>query len=766
MVIWSHFTLLTDPNNFFLKDSGDGFKNYFTVIYHVKHDSTYSHFQGMNYPYGEQVVFTDNQPLISNGIKFISNNFIDISGHTVGIINYLMLISIVLSCFFLYQIFRKFHIPEIWAVLFASGIGFMAPQIHRMMGHYAPAYGFVIPLLILLWLRFKDQSTVKNSLVLAVLILLASLLHMYYFALCGAFLILYLLFTLMINRNREQLKFAIRHGLIQIGLPLLFLMIWFYFTDSVTDRPADPYGFLVFKAVWRGIFLPIGYPLGSLIHSVYPIKEVEWQGIAYIGVIPGVFFIKYAFSSMHKFVKSKGKDITGIQGDTSLNYLLFISLFILLFSLRIPFIFNLEFLVEYLGPLKQFRGIARFAWVFYFGMCIVGFIMFYRWVNHKFTNENLRLIILIAGAGWLHYEANLFHNMEPFYELTTIPALQDKSNPSYHPSPILKVQAEAYQAILPLPYFHIGSENIFGKDPKSTVARNTMVASIISGLPSIGVMMSRTSLSQTLKNLNLVLEPYGPYNVFQDYPSSKPILLWIQSDVKLNRHEKALANLARVVYRDREVTLSELHIQGFYNGLNHQYWASREESRDSSLYPIGGFMTTDSVLNFYHEYEIDEDGGITKWATEIGSGNIRDTNVIFEGLIPEQDAILYTLSLSVKFAEDLHPTTRLMYDEWNVKGELIHTESRSYGELIKLLDYNWALIEFKFTPHAPGNRLRFSLTKDTYHDMVIKWNDLLIRPAKNDIYYVRDGDVVYKNGRMYGVEYFLMDGEVIGQNAY
>ena len=135
MVIWSHFTLLTDPNNFFLRDSGDGFKNYFTVIYHVKHDSTYSHFEGMNYPYGEQVVFTDNQPLVSNTIKFISQNIVDISDHTVGILNYLMLISIVLSCFFLYQIFRKFQIPDIWAVLFAAGIGFMAPQIHRMTGH-------------------------------------------------------------------------------------------------------------------------------------------------------------------------------------------------------------------------------------------------------------------------------------------------------------------------------------------------------------------------------------------------------------------------------------------------------------------------------------------------------------------------------------------------------------------------------------------------------------------------------------------------------
>ncbi len=52
---------------------GDGMKNYFTYLYHIKYDSTFWVFEGMNYPFGENIVFTDNQPLLSNIVKWIYN---------------------------------------------------------------------------------------------------------------------------------------------------------------------------------------------------------------------------------------------------------------------------------------------------------------------------------------------------------------------------------------------------------------------------------------------------------------------------------------------------------------------------------------------------------------------------------------------------------------------------------------------------------------------------------------------------------------------
>ena len=63
--------MLHSPNSHFLKSSGDGFKNYFTPWYHITYDEGYTWFEGMNYPWGEHIVFTDAQPAIVNTLKFV-----------------------------------------------------------------------------------------------------------------------------------------------------------------------------------------------------------------------------------------------------------------------------------------------------------------------------------------------------------------------------------------------------------------------------------------------------------------------------------------------------------------------------------------------------------------------------------------------------------------------------------------------------------------------------------------------------------------------
>lgn len=73
----------------------------------------------MNYPYGEMVLFTGNQSAIANTIKFISENITDISLYTIGIVNLLMLFSIVIAALFIFLIFRDLYelLHGNWALL-------------------------------------------------------------------------------------------------------------------------------------------------------------------------------------------------------------------------------------------------------------------------------------------------------------------------------------------------------------------------------------------------------------------------------------------------------------------------------------------------------------------------------------------------------------------------------------------------------------------------------------------------------------------------
>lgn len=127
--LYDHYQpYLTDPNHTYFNIYGDGYKNYFTLYYHVKHDSTYSHFEGMNYPKGEHVLFTDGQTALANTLKFISRNIVDISDYTVGIMHYAIVLSFLIGAVFIFLTFRRLGLPAWFGALAALGMMLMSPQ--------------------------------------------------------------------------------------------------------------------------------------------------------------------------------------------------------------------------------------------------------------------------------------------------------------------------------------------------------------------------------------------------------------------------------------------------------------------------------------------------------------------------------------------------------------------------------------------------------------------------------------------------------------
>ncbi|HIA37563.1 MAG TPA: hypothetical protein EYM84_01105 [Flavobacteriales bacterium] len=746
LLIVFHGKLLQAPNTYYLGDFEDGFKNYYSVIYHIKYDSTYSHFEGMNYPYGEQIVFADAQPLLSNALKFISENIIDISPYTVGIMNIIMLLSIMLTCLLLYKIFGHFKVEKPWSILFAIGIGFMAPQIHRIVGHYGLSYGFVIPLIIYLWVLYTKMPSIKNSMILGLAVLLVSLLHLYYFALSGFFLTICFLLSLMKKQNTKANIKKVLHLFLAVIVPFIVIQVWFLLTSEVHDRPSNPSGFLTYKSRWEGVFLAIGYPLGNLIHNyITPIRPVHWEGISYVGAIPFLFFLNYLmklFASPFRNGLNYARKISGIK---RLNVAFTSAFLLLLFSFGIPFILGLDFLLEYMGPFKQFRGIARFSWVFFFVLNIITFTMIYLNVSARNIGRNKKHLILISLTAILFYEAHAFQTTRPFYHYNRI---EDLEKPTNNTNPINNVDLNKFQAIIPIPYFHIGSENL-GRNPHGDITKNVMVASILTGMPSTGVMMSRTSLSQTIANIQVVEEPYGPLPVLEKLVSTKPFLLWIEKNEKINEGENELIRLGEMVYSDDNIELRKLTISALENRLTAKKTTVAAELTDSGLFHVNHFLANDSALNFYHNSFDDSITTFYYKGRGAKSGKMKDQTNFFHGKIPLQDSIEYTLSFWTYFGKDIYPTVRLHFEEYSNAEEPIYKDTRSIAEQAVIIDGLWALIEYKFKPNSPLNTVSFYLTKKVYKDYPIYIDEILIRPSTNNIYKNLEGGSIYKNNRYY-----------------
>src|SRR4030043_1700244 len=88
-ILWIFFGNLFSPiNKICFAKEGDGLQSIINMTYHIRYDTSYLRCNSMNYPYGEHVFFTNNQPVISNTMKFITKNIVDVSGYTLGVINF------------------------------------------------------------------------------------------------------------------------------------------------------------------------------------------------------------------------------------------------------------------------------------------------------------------------------------------------------------------------------------------------------------------------------------------------------------------------------------------------------------------------------------------------------------------------------------------------------------------------------------------------------------------------------------------------------
>ena len=208
------------PNSTFMGSSHDGLKNYFTPWYHAKHDSSMVWFEGMNYPYGDHIVFADAQPLLSNSIRVTG-----LADKTMAIMNLLMLLSLIPTGWLLFRILRRWKV-EVWgAALSAAAIAFLSPQLLRMNGHYALAYSFVVPLIWHLSLRFWDLPNAKRSLALASVIFIMGWLHPYYVMISAIFLSAFWLFQTVLAWKDMRFLQRVLHFGIQVILPVLAFFI-------------------------------------------------------------------------------------------------------------------------------------------------------------------------------------------------------------------------------------------------------------------------------------------------------------------------------------------------------------------------------------------------------------------------------------------------------------------------------------------------------------------------------------------------------------
>ena len=733
---FDHF--FSTPNRFMLDTGVDGLKNYFNPMFYLKYD-TGTHFSGMNYPFGEHLVFTDGQPLIVWILKLFPNST-SLADAIPAIFNLSIFIGIALCMLLIYKISRHFLLPPWYAVCISWIIALLSPQIHRLAGHYALAHTFIIPLVWLLLLKYQGGS--RNSkwwygISLVATLSLSSFLHVYYLMI-GSLFVLAFFFVKAIKetpRWRNAASTLILGVLIAV-LPLLIFKIFLSLTDPMTDRPSNPYGFFDHMAYWQGVFLPDSGPVLDFVSYFKEIPKVVNEGYAYVGLLSSIVLILTVIRFFRFHLNLGWTRGFKVPLPNGMGVSLYAALLLLLFSMGIPFIWGLESLLDIVKPLKQFRSLGRFAWVFYYIMSVyTAFYLYLIWKRlsmkglKSFGSGLLAVALLFwAAEAWIHVSLRK-ERIEKW----------DHANIMRKP-PIdynqwlsdIGLEKEDFQAILPLPAFFIGSEKLYTESINYYSTRHGMVAAYQTGLPLASGLLSRTSMSQSMLMAQMLSSEWIDKEVL-DYYNEKPILLLGHKDAALKVQETKIKMLAEKIGERNEIELYRLSLESLKS-----HWNTLRDSIEitrSSLRPSKDFLLSDSAWYHFDPIGTDRDG-MPDHGEMVKEGPI----TIFEGSIA--DSGNYHLSLWVK-ANLLHDGFPVVFlKEWNSEKTTIQWKEANpkfQTEIYK----DFVRVDIPFA--AKGNKNVFTVSVE---GKFIELSSLLIQKEGVDIYRL------YENGNMMFNNYY------------
>lgn len=736
--------IIIHPNAFIFGNHGDGMKNYYTYAYYIQHNQSYTNFEGMNYPYGENFTYTDCHPLLAFVLKLIHEVFPGISQYSIGILNLLMIFSIGLTAIILYFLLRELKVTRLLSLLGAVAIGAMSPQIFRLSGHYALSYSFFIPLTIYLILLFeKGRHRLRILIMLSLSIFFFFAIHAYLGMIAATLVFCYVALGLTGSLFRREKGALVNHlwllaaALIPVALYYLFVKI----TDIHTGRTTNPWGILENHAELSSVFLPVCSPFDKIKGSLFPGLMQPWEGWSYIGIITILTLIAFIVASVVSSVKKRRPALNKTWVESYPLRLLFAaSLIILAFSLFVPFRwFGWERLINYFDVIKQFRAIGRFAWVFYFVSAILLIVI----ANSMFNGLRKKKLTLPAYFLAVPIPLLLFAESWKYHEITSADIVkspnffcaQQLPQPLKHD--IENTNVFGYQEILPFPFFYIGSEN-YGKVADEKVYRLAFLFSYHTGLPMISSYLTRTSIHESKNIMQLLASNFYQKKIRDDLPVNKPFLL-VCLNGYLNSKEAEYVKKATLICARDDYSLYEISPEVFFENTAKSEFSAFEEIKDS-LYEKQGFLVSDTSLIFAYD-DLANEGTDIAFSGGGGChfGHQKDFHILLKfekGVLPLNHrfiARLWMYNDGDNFGQDC--LNGMFFFQKNKDGQVEWLQPMTSAGNSHEIYGNWSLVEISLEP----------ADAEASYELVYKGSDLAEKTVyMDDLLFYDDKLAIYK----------------------
>lgn len=723
--------LFLAPQPQVLTSGVDGLKNYFGFLYYLRYDGGAT-FTGINYPYGDNFLFTDLFPGLSWILALIHQHIFPLESFALPVLHGLILVSWAWGNYLLFKILRHYHLPVGFALAAALLIGGLAPQLHRLEGHFSLALCHFIPWLWWALIQIKGGKKIWLSYWVLFLYVMGGF-HAYYVLIGAIMALAYEGLKLLADfREWKKVQQRLLHIFVMVGLPLLLFRLTVMCLDTVPDRPYNIYGLYAYKAFWEGIFLPMEGPWFKLLTSVIDIRIVNLESYAYVGFWGMVFLI---FSIGRLWHRKRAKQIRFIWSKAwprDLRLMLGMSVLVLVYALAIPYHLGLDRLLDVIPALKQFRSLGRFAWVFYYvftvWMAVYLYVLFRRtkiYASSRTAYLLVGLVVLVSLGEVVNHLGKRRHQM-----LTSKPlALTKPQLPYTQILGELGLSATDFQAILPLPFFHIGSEKFSPARIPYEIHSESYAAVYQTGIPLATGLTARASFSQSLKLVQQVSHPLIAREVFADLPNALPYLVLLKEQFPLTWTEQ-------LVLRQADLLISR-EGYGLYRLEAQRLTAYHEEVKAQLVARCTEVDAFGPLLHF---------NGFDRGASAFGEEVLADDKgplLLYEG-IPElqgaQDSLL-TFSVWVKadLRRDAFPVVH--YSQFDGEGKQIDYQKLDPKYSTEVYR-DWVRVEHHLTLKVDQAKLKVEL-KGKY----AMAESFLLAPSNTEVGHCKPllGELMYNN---------------------
>lgn len=730
------------PNKYITQTTGDGLKAYYIPAYHLKYGDGV-HFDGLNYPYGEHIFYTDSQPIVLSIFKFVDNHLFSLEGKIVGIFNFSKYANLVLCALFLFLILRNLNLPPWYALFIGLFIAFLSPQITRTLGHYSLSQAFYFPMLwYMLLCFFEKQRPLLLGLSIFVVLIVFGLVHMYYLPIGVIFILGFSFFYGVSQWRKGQLSLKPLAWLNLLAvLALVCVQLLVSQTDQIIGRGTYPFGFFHYHAFLGSVFLPANGPVNDLANAVFAKVTSRHESQVFIGLVAVVFCIMATIRASRSLINKQGLKAFSFTRTPMLNAALWSGVLALIFSMALPFRWNLHYLLDWFPFIRQFRSPARFAWIFYYVVGVYAAYYFYLYLRKQSVMGRRHIFLAGMGLIFLAWGFDVFVYLDHHRKRRSVVYENTYFKKDLnHYSKFLGDnghQPDDFQAILPLPYISIGSQKfelIMGLDAFS----QSVKCSYETGLPVAGGILSRSSITDVSKLLQFFNPPFAGKAILEDLPNQKPLLV-IKTEEALNSFETRLLKVCQPIGQLDSMTLYKLEL----NDLDDDGLLAQRFQNKDTLFENGDFLLSDSLAWVYRNSFI-ADGEITDRSLTEGKSAFQKNGTfdLYNGSFSEVEfPIEMEASIWVYIDYDHYLFPELRSQQFDDKGKMV-SDKVTLPQRVPINDRGWVRAATSFILKSPQDSMHIWMAGDR-----IRVDEFLIRPMSVDVFYneQEDGSFMYNN---------------------